>query len=329
MKKQQTFSLILLASSALLAANAFGQTSTTGAAQTPPAKTQSSSGASSGTAAAKPQTGATAKKPGTGAAKPGAAAAPVLQTDRQKASYVIGANIGRQLKQLGIDDIDSALLARGLKDFFAGAKSPLTDEQAQAAVIAYSTEIKKRTEVRNQKEGETFLAANKAKPGVVALPDGLQYKILAAGTGPKPKADDTVVCKYKGTLINGTEFDNSDNHGGTADIPVGNVIKGWTEALQLMPVGSKWELYIPSELAYGARGAGPIGPGATLIFDVEVVSIKEKPKEEPKQAADPKDAAKPAPPTAQPNNQPPPQQPAPQQPVPQQQQPPAPKPPSR
>jgi FKBP-type peptidyl-prolyl cis-trans isomerase len=251
----------------------------------------------------------------------------VLQTDRQKASYVIGINIGRQLKQLGIEDIDSALLARGLKDFFAGAKSPLTDDQAQAAVIAYSTEVKKRTEVRNQKEGETFLAANKAKPGVVALPDGLQYKILTAGTGPKPKADDTIVCKYKGTLVNGTEFDNSENHGGTADIPVGNVIKGWTEALQLMPVGSKWELYIPSELAYGARGAGPIGPGSTLIFDVEVVSIKEKPKEEPKPAADAKDATKPAAPTAQPTTQQPaPQQPAPQQPTPQQ---PTPKPPSR
>src|SRR5262249_7370249 len=269
MKKQQTFSLILAVASALLTSNAFAQTATTGSAQTPAAKTQSSA-----SAATKPQTGTTAKKPGTAAAKPGAAAAPVLQTDRQKASYVIGINIGRQLKQLGIEDIDSALLARGLKDFFAGAKSPLTDEQAQAAVIAYSTEVKKRTEVHNQKEGETFLAQNKAKPGVVTLPDGLQYKVLTPGAGPKPKADDTVVCKYKGTLVNGTEFDNSENHGGTADIPVGNVIKGWTEALQLMPVGSKWELYIPSELAYGARGAGPIGPGSTLIFDVEVVSIK-------------------------------------------------------
>src|SRR5215813_3155520 len=320
MKKQQTFSLILAISGVLLASNAFAQTSpATGAAQTPPAKTQSSSGA----AAAKPQAGAAAKKPGTAAtAKPGSAA-PVLQTDRQKASYVIGTNIGRQLKQAGIDDIDSALLARGLKDFFAGAKSPLTDEQSQAALMAYATEVKKRVETKNQKEGETFLAANKAKSGVVTLPDGLQYKILTTGTGPKPKPEDTVVCKYKGTLINGTEFDNSEKHGGTTDIPVGGVIKGWTEALQLMPVGSKWELYIPSDLAYGSRQAGTdIGPNSTLIFQVELVSIKEKPKAEPKPAADPKEATKPAAPAPQPTSQPAPEQPAP----PQQ---PAPKPPSR
>jgi len=321
MKKQQTFSLILAISSALLASNAFAQTSpATGSAQTPPAKTQSS-----GTSASKPQAGTPAKKPGAAAsAKPGSTA-PVLQTDRQKASYVIGTNIGRQLKQLGINDIDSALLARGLKDFFTGEKSPLTDEQSQAALLAYAAEVKKRVETKNQKEGETFLVANKAKPGVVTLPDGLQYKILTAGAGPKPKADDTVVCKYKGTLINGTEFDNSEKHGGATDIPVGGVIKGWTEALQLMPVGSKWELYVPSDLAYGTRQAGPdIGPNSTLIFQVELVSIKEKPKEEPKPAADPGDATKPG---VQPAPQTAPQQTAPQQPAPQQQ--PAPKPPSQ
>ena len=320
MKKQQTFSLILAIASALLGSNAFAQTSpTTGSAQTPPAKTQSS-----GTAPAKPQTGTAAKKPGATATKPGSTVPPVLQTDRQKASYVIGTNIGRQLKQLGIANIDSALLARGLKDFFTGTKSPLTDEQSQAALLAYAAEVKKRVETKNQKEGETFLVSNKTKPGVVALPDGLQYKILATGTGPKPKADDTVVCRYRGTLVNGAEFDNSEKHGGTTDIPVGGVIKGWTEALQLMPVGSKWELYIPSDLAYGARQAGPdIGPNSTLIFQVELVSIKEKPKEEPKPAADPKDATKPA---TLPTPQAAPQQPAPQ-PAPQQQ--PAPKPPSR
>src|SRR5262245_12812647 len=318
MKKQQTFSLILAISSALLASNSFAQTTTPGSAPTLPAKTQSSSGISSGTTAPKPQAGTAAKKPGAAAAaKPGTTAPPVLQTDRQKASYVIGTNIGRQLKQLGIEDIDSALLARGLKDFFAGAKSPLTDEQSQAALMAYAAEVKKRVETKNQKEGQTFLTANKAKPGVVALPDGLQYKILTTGTGPKPKPEDTVVCKYKGTLINGTEFDNSEKHGGTTDIPVGGVIKGWTEALQLMPVGSKWELYIPSDLAYGSRQAGPdIAPNSTLIFQVELVSIKEKPKEEPKPAADPKDATKPAAPAPQPTTQPAPQQPAPQQPAP-------------
>ena len=129
----------------------------------------------------------------------------------------------------------------------------------------------------NKKEGDAFLAANKTKEGVVTLPSGLQYKILTAGTGPKPTAADSVVCNYKGTLINGKEFDASSKHGGPATFPVGGVIKGWTEALQLMPVGSKWQLFVPADLAYGQRGAGgDIGPGATLIFEVELLSIKAK-----------------------------------------------------
>ena len=124
----------------------------------------------------------------------------------------------------------------------------------------------------NKKEGEAFLAANKGKEGVVTLPSGLQYKILKEGTGPKPTASDTVVCNYRGTLINGTEFDSSYKRGQPATFPVGGVIKGWTEALQLMPVGSKWQLFIPSDLAYGERGAGAdIGPESTLIFEVELL----------------------------------------------------------
>ena len=197
----------------------------------------------------------------------------------------------------------------------------MTEQEAQAALVAYAEEIRKKIETANQKEGETFLAANKAKPGVVTLPSGLEYRVITAGNGPKPTAQDTVACNYRGTLVNGKEFDSSVKHGGPVDIPVSGVIKGWTEALQLMPVGSKWELYIPSELAYGAREAGPIGPGSTLIFEVELVSIKEKAKEEPKPAADPKDATKPAAPAPQPA----PQQPAPQPTPPTQ---PAPKPPS-
>ena len=134
----------------------------------------------------------------------------------------------------------------------------------------------------NKKEGEAFLATNKAKQGVVTLPSGLQYKILKEGTGPKPTATDSVVCNYRGTLINGTEFDSSYKRGQPATFPVVGVIKGWTEALQLMPVGSKWQLVIPSSLAYGERGAGgDIGPNATLIFEVELMSIQEKPKAEP------------------------------------------------
>ena len=126
----------------------------------------------------------------------------------------------------------------------------------------------------NQKEGDAFLAANKSKPGVVTLPSGLQYKILTAGAGPKPTAADSVVCNYRGTLINGTEFDSSYKRGQPATFPVSGVIKGWTEALQLMPVGSKWQLFVPPDLAYGARGAGSeIGPNSTLIFEVELMSI--------------------------------------------------------
>ncbi len=129
----------------------------------------------------------------------------------------------------------------------------------------------------NKKEGEAFLAANKTKPGVVTTPSGLQYKILKEGTGPKPTAADKVVCNYKGTLINGTEFDSSYKRGQPATFPVGQVIKGWTEALQLMPVGSKWQLFIPADLAYGERGAGnDIGPDSTLIFEVELLSIEGK-----------------------------------------------------
>ena len=327
MKKQQTLSLILLASSALLASDAFAQTApASGSAQTPAAKPQSSA-----TAAAKPQAGTAAKKPAAATpAKPGtAAAAPALKTDREKASYAIGANIGKSMKKEGVD-LDPAIIARGIRDGFTGAKPPLTDEQAQAALTAFSGAMKKKQEAQlaaiaavNQKAGQVFLAANKSKPGVVTLPSGLEYKIITAGTGPKPTAEDTVMCNYRGTLINGTEFDNSAKHGGATEIPVGGVIKGWTDALQLMPVGSKWELYVPAELAYGPRQAGPdIGPNSTLIFEVELVSIqpkKEAPKPEAPAAADPKPAAQPAP---QPAPQAAPQQPAPQPP-------PAPKPPSR
>ena len=134
----------------------------------------------------------------------------------------------------------------------------------------------------NKTEGEAFLAANKAKEGVVTLPSGLQYKILTAGTGPKPTASDSVVCNYRGTLIDGTEFDSSYKRGKPVTFGVGQVIKGWTEALQLMPVGSKWQLFIPSSLAYGEGGEprGGIGPNATLIFEVELLSIQDKNKDD-------------------------------------------------
>jgi FKBP-type peptidyl-prolyl cis-trans isomerase len=313
MKKTQTFSLILLASSALLAANAFAQTPpTSGSAQAPSAKPQSSTGSS----AAKPQSGTTgtaAKKPGTASTAKPAVAPLTLKTNKEKASYAFGANLGRNLKKEGIE-LDPAIVARGFKDGSGDSKLLLTEEESKAAMMAYSEEVQKKTEATNQKEGDAFLAANKVKPGVVTLPSGLQYKILTAGTGPMPTASDTIICNYRGTLVNGTEFDASASHGGPATIPVGGVIKGWTEALQLMPVGSKWQLYIPPSLAYGSRQTGPIGPSSTLIFDVELISIQEKAKEEaPKvPAKDSAPTATPAPtqpqgvpPTPTPNPKPP------------------------
>jgi len=180
--------------------------------------------------------------------------------------------------------VDPSILARGIKDSLAGGKTLLTDEEAQGAIMAVQKDMQQKMQEKNQeaaagnkKEGETFLAANKSKDGVVTLPSGLQYKVLTAGTGPKPTTTDSVVCNYRGTLINGTEFDSSYKRGKPATFPVTGVIKGWTEALQLMPVGSKWQLFIPSDLAYGDRAASAeIGPGSTLIFDIELLSIEDK-----------------------------------------------------
>jgi FKBP-type peptidyl-prolyl cis-trans isomerase len=233
---------------------------------------------------------APAKKPGTTAGK-SATAATALTTRKQKFSYALGMNIGGglggNLKKQGVE-VDSALVAQGLKDSLAGSKTRLTEDEAKAVLTEMQNEVRKQQQEKaaqagaaNKTEGEAFLAANKAKEGVVTLPDGLQYKILKAGTGPKPAATDSVVCNYKGTLINGTEFDSSYKRGQPATFGVGQVIKGWTEALQLMPVGSKWQLFIPSSLAYGDRGAGAeIGPDATLIFEVELISIQDKTKDD-------------------------------------------------
>ncbi len=168
-----------------------------------------------------------------------------------------------------------------------GGKTLLTEEEAQAVMSEMQKQMHEQQQAKmaqaaegNKKEGDAFLAANKGKEGVVTLPSGLQYKVLTAGTGPKPTTSDSVVCNYRGTLINGTEFDSSYKRGQPATFPVTGVIKGWTEALQLMPVGSKWQLFIPADLAYGDRGAGAdIGPGATLIFEIELLSIADKSKD--------------------------------------------------
>jgi FKBP-type peptidyl-prolyl cis-trans isomerase len=208
-----------------------------------------------------------------------------LKTEKDKVSYAIGMNMGSALKRDGID-IDTAILLRALNDALSGGKLLLTEKEVQSTLTALQADLRKKQELKqqlladtNKKEGDAFLVANKIKEGIVTLPSGLQYKILQEGTGPKPAAADTVVVNYRGTLLNGTEFDSSYKRGQPATFGVAQVVKGWTEALQLMPVGSKWQLFIPSDLAYGSRQAGPnIGPNSTLVFDVELLAIEPKPQ---------------------------------------------------
>lgn len=262
-------------------------------AQTPAATTSQPATAQTAAPAKTAQTPA-AKKPATTAR----AAAPLtLKTQKEKASYAVGMTIGSGLHRQGVP-VDPALVARGLRDAMNGTKPLLSDEEMKAVLTQLQTQLRAQQQEKaqeaeakaheagepNRKAGDAFLAENKSKDGVVTLPSGLQYKILTAGTGPKPTATDTVTCNYKGTLIGGKEFDSSYKRGEPASFPVGGVIKGWTEALQLMPVGSKWQLFIPADLAYGDRGAPPdIGPGETLVFEVELLSIGEhKSSEEPK-----------------------------------------------
>jgi FKBP-type peptidyl-prolyl cis-trans isomerase len=193
-------------------------------------------------------------------------------------------DLGAQLKARPVD-IDPAIFARGLRDALSGAKTVLTEDEAktiiatlQMAQVASQAAMAKAVSDKNKVEGDAFLAANKAQPGVVTLLSGLQYKILTTGTGKKPTAADTVVCHYRGTLINGKEFDSSYKRGEPASFPVVKVIKGWTEVLQLMPVGSKWQVFIPPNLAYAERGSGAdIGPNATLVFELELIAIKQAP----------------------------------------------------
>jgi len=242
---------------------------------TPPSKPAQSTPK---TPAAKKTTPGTAAKPATGATA-------ALTTQKQKESYALGMSIGLGFKKQGLDkSIDSAIVARGMREALAGTKTAMTEDEMKAALQQLRTEFTTAQEAKakeagatNRKEGDTFLAENKSKDGVKVLPDGLQYKVLTEGNGPKPAATDTVTVNYRGTLINGKEFDSSYKRGQPASFPVNGVIKGWTEALQLMPVGSKYQLFIPPDLAYGDRGAGAdIGPGDTLIFEVELLSIGEK-----------------------------------------------------
>ena len=281
MRKLTLTAVNLLAAGITLMGNAQAQ-------QTPAANTQQAPAAKAAPAPAAGAQKAPASKTGQ-LAKPRTQPVLTLKTQKDKVSYALGANLGMNLHNQSVD-VDTAIVLRGLKDALAGGKLLLTDDEAKAALTQLQTDLRNKQMEKmkeaadlNKKAGTYFLEANKAKEGVVTLPSGLQYKILTAGTGPKPTATDTVSCNYRGTLLDGTEFDSSYKRGQPASFSVAGVIKGWTEALQLMPVGSKWQLFIPSDLAYGDRGADPrsgIGPGATLIFEVELLSIQDKAKTE-------------------------------------------------
>lgn len=228
-----------------------------------------------------------AKAPATSpsAKAPAAAApAPAFKTQKEKLSYAIGMEMGKGVKVQGID-VDPGILAQGLKDALTDAKPQMSEDELKTVITGLQQEMRQKqmqiqeaAAAENKTKGEAFLAANAKKDGVVALPDGLQYKILTAGDGKKPAETDTVMCNYKGTFIDGTEFDSSTQAGKPVPFEVKNVIPGFKEVLQLMPVGSKWQVFIPSNLAYGESGAGGvIGPNSALVFEIELVSIQANP----------------------------------------------------
>lgn len=204
-----------------------------------------------------------------------------LKTQKDKVSYSIGMNLGHDFKAKGIE-VNPKVLAQGLHDAMAGGKTLLTDQEARQTLIGVQRKLMAQQAAKmkelaetNAKEGSKFLAENAKKTGVKVLPSGLQYKIIKSGKGEPPKAEDTVTVNYRGTLVNGKVFDSSFKRGRPATFPVSGVIPGWTEALQLMKPGARWELFIPPKLAYGARGAGPtIGPNSTLIFQVDLLKVK-------------------------------------------------------
>jgi FKBP-type peptidyl-prolyl cis-trans isomerase len=202
-----------------------------------------------------------------------------VKIDKNKVSTMVGMDIGRGLSQIK-DDIDLDVVFKALKQTVNGEKTSLTEEQALDVRKAFMQQMQAKRVAeqkveaeKNTSEGAAFLAKNKSKPGVKTTASGLQYEVVKQGNGPKPKATDTVKVNYKGTKIDGTEFDSSYKRGKPATFPLNGVIKGWSEGLELMPVGSTYKFYIPADLAYGEHGPGPIGPNATLIFEVELVSI--------------------------------------------------------
>lgn len=202
--------------------------------------------------------------------RPGAKGAPVkLNTPAQKTNYFLGFHLGQQFKQANVH-MDAKQFSQGLTDGLSGGKLAMTDDEIKATL----GELQKEQAAAAAKKAREFLDANAKKPGVKVTPSGLQYKVIKQGTGKTPSDTDQVVCNYRGTLIDGKEFDSSYKRGKPATFPVNGVIKGWTEALKMMPVGSKYQLFVPADLAYGERGQAGIPPNATLIFEVELLSIK-------------------------------------------------------
>jgi FKBP-type peptidyl-prolyl cis-trans isomerase FklB len=199
----------------------------------------------------------------------------MFKTDLEKVSYCFGVNIAQNMKQQGMHELETEALAKGLVDFLGEKSLAVPAEEINGILQDYFQKLQEKQFAKNIEEGKAFLAENAKKEEVTVLESGLQYEVIKEGNGDKPKASDKVTTHYHGTLINGKVFDSSVQRGEPATFPVNGVIAGWVEALQLMPVGSKWKLYVPSELAYGANPhpGGPIEPHATLIFDIELISI--------------------------------------------------------
>jgi FKBP-type peptidyl-prolyl cis-trans isomerase FklB len=234
------------------------------------------------------------KAPATAAGQAPATKAPAAQapapgsgfkTQKEKLSYAIGMEMGKGVKSQGLD-VDPTIMIQGLSDGISGGKSQMSEEELRQVISSLQQEIRQKqmqaqqaAAAENKAKGDAFLAENLKKEGVVVLPDGVQYKILTAGQGKKPAETDAVLCNYKGSFIDGSEFDSSDKAGKPVPFEVKNVIPGFKEILQLMPVGSKWQVVVPSNMAYGERGAGGvIGPNATLVFEIELVSIQTSPE---------------------------------------------------
>ena len=191
-----------------------------------------------------------------------------------KVSYALGLSIGQNFRASGFDEINLDDFLSGVRDVLEGSEPQMSYDEAKVVINDYFQEVRRKAVEQNKEAGEEFLKINSHKAGVVTLPSGLQYEVIKMGDGAKPALTDTVECHYHGTLINGQVFDSSMDRGQTAKFPLQGVIKGWTEILQLMPVGSKWKVTIPSDLAYGDRGAGEmIQPGSTLIFIIELIAI--------------------------------------------------------